>query len=99
MTRERPRFWRELERLRDYELRALVVEGCLSDIIEHRYRSAASPRSVLASSLAIVTDLGIPVVWAHDPDIAAECVEWMLRRFVRWQRTPAAVDPRGAWEP
>ena len=92
VTRDRARFWRELERLRGYELRAVVVEACLGDVAEHRYRSQASPRSVLASALSVITDLGIPVVFAHDPDLAAECVEWMLRRFVRWQSQPGAEE-------
>lgn len=89
VTRERERFFRELERLRSYEFNAVVVEGALIDVVEHRYRSMASPRSVMASAFAIVTDFSIPVIWAHSPDLAAECVEWMLRRFVRKQAQAA----------
>lgn len=80
VTFGRERFWRELEKLRTYEVRAVIVEAMLLDVAGGHYRSRATPASILASSLAITVDFGIPVLWAGDRQLAARCALWMLRR-------------------
>jgi DNA excision repair protein ERCC-4 len=46
---ERNRFKRELKRLRAYRFRGVVVEANVQEILNHEYRSAISPESVLGS--------------------------------------------------
>lgn len=46
---ERNRFKRELQRLRAYRFRGVVVEANVQEILNHEYRSAISPESVLGS--------------------------------------------------
>ncbi len=81
VTRERERFWRELERLRSYEFAAVVVEGSVEELLAGAYISQARPWSVLASALAVMHDFGFPVVFAGDRTNAARCTLWFLRRF------------------
>ena len=90
VTRERPRFWRELEKLAGYEFRAVVLEADMICAAIGAYRSLAAPKSILASAAALTTDFGIPVIWAHDPDLAARFTEWALCRFVSKRGAAAA---------
>lgn len=46
---ERERFKRELQRLRAYRCRAVIVEGDLADVVGHRYRGEMNPHAVLGS--------------------------------------------------
>lgn len=80
VTFGRERFWRELLRMKALDVRAVIVEAMLLDVAGGHYRSRATPASILASSLAITVDFGIPVLWAGDRTLAARCALWMLRR-------------------
>jgi hypothetical protein len=64
---ERERFLDCCHRLRDYELRAVVVEAAVDDVLAHTYRSQMNPQSVIGTSIAIWTDYGVPTVWAGMP--------------------------------
>lgn len=81
VTRERERFWRELERLQAYSFAAVIVETGPLEILVGAYRSQAHPRSVWASVLAITHDFGVPVLLAGDRQTAARSAEWLLRRW------------------
>jgi hypothetical protein len=74
---------RECERLRPYELKAIVVEAGASDVWAHSYRSETAPQSVIASTLAIQQDFGIPTIWAGSRDYAELTAAMMLCRFYR----------------
>jgi len=86
---ERERFLDCCRRLRDYELRAVVVEASLEDVLAHAYRSETRPQSVIGTTLAIHVDYGVPVLWAGDADTAANIVERMLVRV--WRRSLEAA--------
>jgi ERCC4-type nuclease len=96
VTRDRARFWRELERLAALRLRAVVVEADIADVLASRYRSKAAPWAVLTSALALSTDFGVPVIWAHDAVTAARAAEWMLFRFLKTQSAPKEAAPNAA---
>jgi ERCC4-type nuclease len=83
-THERPRFWRELERLKLYPIKAVVVEGTIDQILMGQFRGAANPRSIVASALAIVIDHQIPVLFSGSRQQGERCTLWMLRRA--WAR-------------
>lgn len=80
----RERFFRELERLQAYPIRAVIVEAKLDEAMIGAYRSNALPQSVVGSALAISADFSIPVLWPGDVETAEYCAAWLLRRA--WQR-------------
>ncbi|WP_437988007.1 ERCC4 domain-containing protein [Sorangium sp. So ce117] len=82
-TRERDRFVRELDKLRAFELRAIVVEASLLDVAAHRYRSRALPKAIVASAVAFHVDYGVPTIWAGDHAKAARVAEMILCRFAK----------------
>lgn len=79
-TWDRPRAFRSYERLSKYEVKAIVIEASFDDILSHRYQSAATPQSVIATSLAIIADFGIPVIWAGNRENGERATLWILRR-------------------
>lgn len=77
----RERFSRELQLLARYELGAVVVEGSLEDVLEHRYKTAASPSSVWGATISIVADHCVPVYWCGSRPIACSFTFDLLRRW------------------
>lgn len=75
------RFARELRALSEYDLRCIVVEASLEDILARRYRSGAHPNSVVGATLAMFVDYGVPVLFCGDRQIACRVVEGILRRY------------------
>ncbi|WP_437513055.1 ERCC4 domain-containing protein [Sorangium sp. So ce1099] len=82
---QRERFKRECERLRSYELKAIVVEADAGDVFAHTYRSKAAPNAVIATGLALLHDYGVATIWAGNREHAERMAETMLRRFYRKQ--------------
>lgn len=91
LTFQRGRFTRELERLRPYAFKAIVVEGVFAEVACGRYRSRAHPNSIVGSICAIMADYSMPVVFAGTAANAATIVEKVLRRLTvqRGARTGA----------
>lgn len=88
-SKERERFWECMRRLKEYEHKALIVEGSADMIWCGSYRSNATPKSVMATTLAMHVDFGIAVIWAGDRQQAAWTCEWMLTRI--WKRERAKM--------
>lgn len=80
-SKERERFWECMRRLGEYEHKALIVEGSADDVWSGAYRSMATPKSVMATTLAMQIDFGIGVIWAGSRTQAAWSCEWMLTRL------------------
>ena len=78
---ERPRFFRELERLKSYEGAAIVIESPLSVIAAGRYRSRISPQSAVQSLIAIQAQFRLPIFFAKDRTDAEAYVFHFLRHF------------------
>ncbi len=89
---ERERFLDCCRRLRDYRLRAVVVEAALDDVLAHVYRSRMNPKSVVGTTIAIHVDYGVPTIWAGDAHNAAKMVERMLARVWRKQQEGGAHE-------
>jgi DNA excision repair protein ERCC-4 len=77
----RERFSRELQQLARYELRGVVVEGSLEDVLEHRYKTAAFPNSIWGATISIVADHCVPVYWCGSRPIACRFTFDLLRRW------------------
>lgn len=91
VIRNRKRFYRELQRLEEYEAACIVVEADFSDILGGRYRSGAHPNVVLGTVLSIIVDFDIPVFFCSDRQAACRFVEGYLIRFQRKKSRPSAA--------
>jgi ERCC4-type nuclease len=97
LTRERKRFWKEVEALRRFRFAALLIEGTRDQVEMQNYRGLATPAAILASLDAIEVRAGIHILWASDAEGAARRLEGLVRQFCRgiekdWKRLsePAA---------
>ena len=79
----RKRFLRELAKLAEYEAACIVVEAHMEDIVRGKYRSHATPHSVLGSLVSIHVDYGIPVFCCSNRQIACYYVAMFLLRYHR----------------
>ncbi len=62
------RFALELSKLQGMRRSAVVVEGSVADVLQHRYRSSAHPHAVLAAANAVFLTYGVPVFfWGSRP--------------------------------
>ena len=84
----RERFARELRRLAAYDFACVVVEASMEDVLSHRYRSGADPRSVFGAMLSIVVDHRVPVFFCGDRQVACRFVEGVLLLYHRRTATP-----------
>lgn len=91
-TTSRDRFFRELERLRPYEFKCVVIEGRLSNIVAGKYRSAANPSSIVGSVIAAMVDYAIPFYFVDNAKTAAIFVEKTLRRLESKLLTRSVAD-------
>lgn len=83
LTQGRERFFREVEKMRQFRFRALVIEAASEDVESHDYRSGASPASILGSLDALMVRAGLHIIWCDDATGAARQVEGLVRQFVR----------------
>lgn len=58
---DRPRFYRELDRMRGYAVRAVVIEANVRDIMARRYQSDAHPNSILGFIGEVSVSQAVPV--------------------------------------
>jgi ERCC4-type nuclease len=89
LTWGRDRFLRECERLTRLAVRAIVVEGSFGDVVHAKYRSEATPQSIVGSTIKLLTDFGLPVVFADCREYAERLVERMLTRH--WEHARKAA--------
>jgi DNA excision repair protein ERCC-4 len=75
--RERERFERELQRMRAYETRVIVIESSRAAVELKQYRGEVHPNAVLGSVYSWIAR-GITVEWAGDRAQAAKAVSRIL---------------------
>ena len=80
---ERERFERELGRLREYYAACVLVEADLQDILDRKYRSHAHPNSVLGSTIALLLDYKVPILFCSTREIAGRLTAGFLGRYHR----------------
>lgn len=61
VMRSRARFYRELERLRAFDFRCVIIETSVRQIMDGKYRSAARPESIMGFIAEIVVAQFVPV--------------------------------------
>jgi ERCC4-type nuclease len=94
-TFERERFLAEIERLRRFRFRCVVVEGDMGDIVQQRYRSQVLPQSIVGSCSSLFAGHGCPVLFAHNPVTAGYVIAGLLRRLED-ERAKRATEPQEA---
>lgn len=85
LGRERARFEREVGRLGELELGAIVVEASLRDLLRRPQFSQMNPRAVVASLFAWSVRYGVPVYFADDRNHAQAATRCLLTKF--WYNT------------
>ena len=80
---ERKRFMREIEKMRQFGWRALLIEARREEVAAGDYRSAATPQSMLASLDAVAVRAGVHLFWAGGHEEAARQLESLVRQFIR----------------
>lgn len=87
--RERARFKRELQRLRAYRFRLLVIEADAARIEVGDWRSKLTSAHVFGSLAAWTVQYGLPIWLAGDHDAAGRFVEKFLYQSARAVATEA----------
>lgn len=83
LSRERGRFERQLERGRQLEAFAVVVEAGWEDLAQGRYRSKLNPHSACQSVLSFSARLGIPFFFAGSRAGAEYATAGFLRQYLK----------------
>ena len=83
LGRERERFMREVEKMRAFRFRALVIEANPADVEGQRYRSQIAPSAVFGTLDALAVRAGLHVFWCGDSEGAARKVESLVGKFAR----------------
>ena len=94
--RDRPRFERELDRLRAYPSRCLVIESSWGELEVGCWRSSILPQQVIGSLLGWA-EMGIPLILAGDHRRAGKLVSRFLtisarRRWRELRHLASAVE-------
>ena len=79
VTFDRDRFKAELKRLGAYRCRSVIIEGTVSEVYAHSYRSKVTPESVIGSVMSWQTKYQVPFVWAGE--FAPQVAVAILRNF------------------
>jgi len=100
LTGERPRFERELQRLKAMDAAAVVVEATADDLRAGHFRARLNPEAAWQSVLAFTQRYRIPFFWSDSRADAEETTFHLLRHYQQdrmreWQalRIPARIAP------
>lgn len=83
LTGDRERFLREVEKLRAFRFRGLLIEAHRLEVEMGEFIGSASPRSLMATLDALEVRTGLHVMWAGDHHGAARRLEGLVRQFAR----------------
>ena len=83
LGRGRERFMREIEKLKQFGFRALVIEATKAQVAAGAYRSTISPASVLSTLDALAVRANLHLFWCEDSEGCARQVESLVRQFAR----------------
>jgi ERCC4-type nuclease len=61
ITRNRKRFFSELERMKNFDFKCVVVECSLEEIILGSYDGGISPAAMIGSIMSVIINFGVPV--------------------------------------
>jgi len=64
--RDRERFKRELQRLKAYDCRAVIIEADAGQVVNGAFRGQLKPAHIIGSVASWQTRYSVPFVWAGD---------------------------------
>ncbi len=101
VTHDRDRFKRELQRLRAYRYRAVVIEATLQGITGQHYRSRVAPAAVIGSMTSWVARFEVPFFLVGDRAGAeAVTLAFLRNAFAQIGELVAAIaGPAGQQRP
>ncbi len=83
LSKGRKRFEREMQRLRLFSFAGLIIEAERVEVEINNYRSAMSPKAVLASLDAFSVRHGLHVYWEGNAEGGARRFESLVRQYMR----------------
>ncbi len=83
MGTERDRFCNELQRLKAYPLRAVIVEGSFNDIVLGSYRSKITPAAAVGSLSSWYMKYKIGFFFCDTPEAASVLALSMMSNYIR----------------
>lgn len=81
-SKGKPRFVRQIEKMRRFEQKSLLIEAHRFDVESGAYVSQTSSKSILGRLDAICADARVTVFWCGDPEGAARQLESLVRNFI-----------------
>ncbi len=75
---ERPRFERELDRMREYPYRAIVIKSTWDAILLKQYHGAGTPNAILGSAMGFAMSCNVPIIMAGSHQNAGRMVSRLL---------------------
>jgi ERCC4-type nuclease len=85
LIHRRRRFRQELGKLSRYRAACVVVEAELLDVLGKRYRGEARPAAIVGSTLSILLDYRVPVVFCGNRQAARHFTQaFLLAAWKRW---------------
>ena len=82
ISKERGRFFTELQKLSQFDAACVVVEASMDDALNKKYTSNMHPKAVLGTAMSIITDFEIPVFFCGGRTMAMYFTEQFL---IRWK--------------
>lgn len=79
VLRDRQRFYRELDRMRAFDFRCVIIEAGVREIMAGSYRSNASPASVMGFVAEVAVAQSVPVYLAGSRPEAQELAAVLLK--------------------
>lgn len=87
VTHERERFTRLLERMRELDFGAIVVEASVADVRARKYRADVAPAFVVAAAAKIIAKYRVPVFFVGSLDASTDFAVRVLRAWWRERGT------------
>ncbi len=81
LSKDRPRFERELYKSRSLDYMALIIEASLADIISHKYQSQMQPKAIIQSLIAFSIRYKLPVWLAGSREYGQRITESLLEKY------------------
>lgn len=75
------RFYRELERLQEFEMPLIVVEADFPSILIRKYAGPLPPSEVVKRSVKIIKEYKIPIIYCTDRQHAIYFVEQVFQEY------------------
>jgi ERCC4-type nuclease len=95
LTTGRSRFVRELERSRELDSFAVIIEADVNAVRHHLYRSKAAPHSILQSVISLGMRFKVPFIWAGSREGAEYMAFWNLEKWLKEKQSQGldCVEP------